>query len=60
MRELVEREMKDWLKQMIEEVNMIDRFYLEKLDEYKQEFQDLKTKYKCKGVKSTAIKLSTN
>lgn len=46
--------MKEWLKQMIDEVNRIERFYLEKLEEYKEEFIDLKTKYKRKGGRTNA------
>lgn len=32
--ELVEGEMKDCIKQMIEEIDRIERFYLSKLEEY--------------------------
>ena len=38
-------EMIHWVSELIHEINMIDRFFKRKQDEYKIEFLELKEKY---------------
>ena len=40
--------MKEWIAEFTTEVDEIDNFYTEKLDQYAQEFLDMQVKYLCK------------
>lgn len=54
--------MKDFLKELISEINRIEKFYIDKLEEYNGEFENLKNKYKKKenhkpGISSVKNKI---